>query len=848
MARRPLLIWLLFVLVTGAIFLTYALTSLSFGHGEFVLPLDDVYIHFQYAKQIALGQPYIYNPGQPPTSGATSFIYPWLLAVGYLLGFQELRLSLWAMGIGALALLGSLWLVYRLLKAHDAPDWLAVLVALVFGVTGSVSWHFMAGMETGLMMLFMLATLYGVVTQRLRWFVVSASLLALTRPEGGVLAAIGVAVMFVRAHRRVPLRQSWLMIIPILAVFVQPLVNLLVTGSAVATGNSVKSILGTVPFYWDDVIRRILDNFLRMWVEFITGVSPREGLYVPYLVGPLALAFLIGGLFSRRYRLVNAMLLLWLLAGTASIATLDTAFWHFKRYQMPLIALLFPAAGWGLDWAVKRVGAQRAVPLRYAIVPLCSLGLIIALTTGAAFLDHFALNVGYVYAQPLQMARWLRANTPEDAVVAVHDVGMMRYMGERTTLDMVGLTTPGAAAYWRNGPGSVAEFLIQERPDYIASYGKGHGLGLELIANTRIYGDPLAEFPVDLDPNYNVALAADYQGIYQPDWESVPVDWVHYSLQPSQTGFNLWQGEPMPNTGSGWVNVGNIESENRNNYQWSNQNKVFGFPTDVFELDYVSCLIEDCVMLDAGRAITGEESFSLSSGYPDSGGAWDVVLVTRLQPVSAGTLDIYANGELVGTRWIPEIPGKWLEIATLIPRDIVLKNHDIVTKVDIRIVPHMGDSYYMPFYHWIDGAGQIEPRPEDEIAAYQDGHFFLSSLNTAYEPDTNQLKMALNWYTDGSAEGDYRFFAHIYNDINQPPIAQYDNYPNNGTLPPGNWLPGALHDEVEIDLSNVPPGTYKLAIGFYNPYTGERLMPESDVYEVSPDGRLWLDDVVVPGE
>src|SRR5690606_2964889 len=157
---------------------------------------------------------------------------------------------------------------------------------------------------------------------------------------------------------------------------------------------------GTVPFYWDDVIRRILDNFLRMWVEFITGVSPREGLYVPYLVGPLALAFLIGGLFSRRYRLVNAMLLLWLLAGTASIATLDTAFWHFKRYQMPLIALLFPAAGWGLDWVVKRVGAQRAVPLRYAIVPLCSLGLIIALTTGAAFLDHFALNVGYVYAQP----------------------------------------------------------------------------------------------------------------------------------------------------------------------------------------------------------------------------------------------------------------------------------------------------------------------------------------------------------------------------------------------------------------------------------------------------------------
>ena len=117
------------------------------------------------------------------------------------------------------------------------------------------------------------------------------------------------------------------------------------------------------------------------------------------------------------------------------------------------------------------------------------------------------------------MARWLQANTPKDALIAVHDVGMMRYMGGRNTLDMVGLTTPGAAAYWRNGPGSIAEFLIQERPDYIASYGKEHGLGLGMIAQTSIYGDPLAEFPVVLDDYYNVALAGNLQGVYQPDCE-----------------------------------------------------------------------------------------------------------------------------------------------------------------------------------------------------------------------------------------------------------------------------------------------------------------------------------------
>ena len=76
--RRPLLIWTLFCLTAAAVFLAYAFASLAAGRGQFVLPLDDVYIHFQYAKQLAHGQPYVYNPGQTPTSGATSFLYPCL--------------------------------------------------------------------------------------------------------------------------------------------------------------------------------------------------------------------------------------------------------------------------------------------------------------------------------------------------------------------------------------------------------------------------------------------------------------------------------------------------------------------------------------------------------------------------------------------------------------------------------------------------------------------------------------------------------------------------------------------------------------------------------------------------
>ncbi len=822
--RRSLFIWLLCCLVAGAVFVVYVLASLAAGRGEFVLPLDDVYIHFQYARQMASGQPYVYNPGQPPTSGATSFIYPYVLALGYLLGFQALRLSLWAMIVGALALAGSLWLVYRLLKAYDAPDWLAVLTALIFGLTGAVNWHFMSGMETGLMTLFTLATLYAVVTQSVAGFAISASLLALVRPEGGALALIGAGAMLVQAwaarEARVQRSRWWLLLVPVLAIFVQPVVNLLVTGSAVATGNSAKSILGSVPFYWDEALRRILENFLRMWGEFITGASPREGLYLPYLVGPLALVFLVGGLVRRRYRIVNSMLILWLLAGTAAVATLDTAFWHFKRYQMPLMAMLFPVAGWALNHVLVTLRARRAALLRYAVAGLMAAGLAVALLIGAAFVGHFALNVNYVYLQPLQMARWLKAHTPQDAVVAVHDVGMMRYMGERTTLDMVGLTTPGAAAYWRNGPGSIAEFLIQERPDYIASYGRGHGLGLELIANTRIYGDPLAEFPADPHPNYNVALAADYQGIYQPDWEQIVQAWDEYENAASIT----------------MINVSNLESEAQVQYFWRDHDRLPGFPTDIQELIIPNCPIEPCTLLDGMRRISGAESFVLS---PQA--AQPIYLLTFVHPGSHGTLDIYANDQFMSRRWIPDMPGWIISIPTTIPSEFVTGE-----SLTIRIEPTVADGYYMPLRHLaIQADFDPEPPPGQPLATYQNGALELSEIWQRI--NRNQaLELSLYWYSDGSAEGDYRFFVHLYDDINQPPVAQMDRYPLIPPSPPGNWLPGPHPDSVVVDLNDVPPGTYKLAIGFYNPYTGERLMPESDVYEISADGRLFLEEIEIP--
>jgi hypothetical protein len=60
-------------------------------------PLDDAYIHFQYARAIAEGHPMRFQANEPITSGATSLLWPAVLA------------PFWAMGARGNAIVWPAW-------------------------------------------------------------------------------------------------------------------------------------------------------------------------------------------------------------------------------------------------------------------------------------------------------------------------------------------------------------------------------------------------------------------------------------------------------------------------------------------------------------------------------------------------------------------------------------------------------------------------------------------------------------------------------------------------------------------------------------------------------------------
>lgn len=813
----PRWVWLLALGGLLLLLAAYALTAHAAGDGAWVLPLDDAYIHQQYACQLADGAWYQYNTGDLPTSGATSFIYPYLLAIGCGLGWRELSLAWWAVLIGALGLWLSSVAVYALARVFVAQRG-AVFAMLLFLFASPLAWHTMSGMETLLMVTSTLWVVLGFALQKWRVLLVSLVVLGVTRPEGAPMVLVVLtAVLLERERWQLRRRWKW-WLLPLGVLTVQPLVNVLFTGSWVATGNQSKSILATLPPDWGSIASRVLINWAQMWREFLLGDSAIGVLYTPPLLGVVALFGLAIVLHRRDTRLLAVVMLLWLLGVSLAIATLDNAFWHFKRYQVPLLALLYPLAAWGA-WALRR---WRALVWGGVLVAFVSLPM---LTT--TFLSYYAQNVGYVVAQPLAMARWLRANTPPTALVAVHDVGMMRYMGQRATLDMVGLTSRGLASYWRNSVGSVVEALRHARPDYIASYGRGHGYGLAYLEATRLYAQPLAVFDVGALPPTNVALAASVQAIYQPDWEAIGD--AALPVQASSLHYLGWlSADPRRAFALATeVNVADIASEAAADYSWQST-YVGGFISEAYDFETVGCA-QNCRVLDGGRRLNGRERFDVALD-PQK----DALLITRVHPQHDGTLDVAVNGVVVATRTLPAQAGMWLELATWLPRE-QLRTHNVIT-----LTPNVGDGYYMPYYHWVyqGDMPSLAPTPAKPLVVYGQNAVLLRSWQA--QQVGARLDVTLNWQVRRELVGDYRLFVHLYENKDAPPLAQCDGCALGGGLTLGNWLLGDFSDTISLAIGELPSGSYTLALGFYQPQTGERLVPQVGAGQ---DGRVWLGTV-----
>jgi hypothetical protein len=654
--RDPIALWLgaLAVVIAAA----FVIIDLAYNEGNFIAPLDDTYIHLQYASQLGQGNFFRYNPGDPISTGASSVLYALVLGAAYVIGFQGTLLLPFAVIFGilcyALTVMGT-YVLGRRLMSKQAGIWAGVLVA----VNGPLVWGATSGMEVGLVALLFVATLLAFVKEapghRFVTTPITAVLLALVRPEGLIFAGVICCAMgwtlLTALRQRILTRGTALaralwILLPIAAGAGQLLFYKLATGVMSANGIQSKSVLNDRPILFvEDAIDRTVTT-LRGYIDIFNGMSTRE-----YAFPGALLLFLIGFVYLVVKRSPWRPLVIAMMVGFVTVfvstATLNSALSFHLRYVQPLtpVFVLFVVAGvYGLAQAVTHPRARRVGPHTVLAIVL-----IFSLVTLPSWGLRFGRESAQIRDMVVTTGAWVKGNLPKEARIGVLDVGAIAYFGEREVVDIIGLATNNMAKAYNNGTGSVYEALrhmpADQRPDYYAIY---QGVGGRFITEMNEVGllanPPLLSLGAQT-PNHifdGRITPYDRMEVYRADWSAAG------------------SGDEIRTSGTvrDYLNVADLDSEAKHGY--------------VPQMAHVSVQPTTFVrrvgpILDSSRKIVGGEQFTAGNLTPGK----PVTITSRAEITGEAEARVMVNGKEAGM-WQRKSSGTdWNQDTFTIPGDLV---------------------------------------------------------------------------------------------------------------------------------------------------------------------------------
>ncbi|MBI3451101.1 MAG: hypothetical protein HY049_19580, partial [Acidobacteria bacterium] len=179
--------------------------------------IDDAYISFRYARNLALGRGLVFNLGER-TEGYTNFLWTLFAAAAIRLGLDP---GVACQGLGIACAVATLLVVHRFGRDLGAGRWGALLAPAMLAVNRSFAAWATSGLETRLFTLLVIAAAWRLHAERRRLdearavFPFSGILIAaacLTRPEGYLALAVagaGVAIASLRKGGGRPYPLGW---------------------------------------------------------------------------------------------------------------------------------------------------------------------------------------------------------------------------------------------------------------------------------------------------------------------------------------------------------------------------------------------------------------------------------------------------------------------------------------------------------------------------------------------------------------------------------------------------------------------------------------------------------------
>jgi arabinofuranosyltransferase len=491
-AARAALV-LLVVLVAGLWLFLVREQTLAGTRG---FPLDDSWIHLHFARNLAEGAGFSYNPGVP-VAGSTAPLWTLALAGVFWLGGAGV---MGAKVTGTVLAAGVPLLTWRLARAWTGSRRLALLAGVCLAGSGPLLWGALSGMEVALAALLVTGALLAHTHDR-PWAVGALlGLAALTRPESILLAPLIWLGGPLTAGRAVALAVPLTLLLAPWAAF-----NLWTTGGVLPATASAKVEGGLVALLSGnrEPLRQALISrplaFAWDWVSWLWSVNA----LLPVLVVPgLAVAWARGGraLFWPATALIVHPIAMALLAAYRGPGFQE------GRYSIQLLPLAFTVAAMALAPGARGDPSRLGRAVRGGL----ALGLVVA---GIVALPPAASRYGWavqnIEAMQVHVGRWVRAHTPPGARLALNDVGAIAYVSRREVVDMMGLVTPAIVPHRRGGEPAVLRYLEAACPDYLIVFPEW----FPALANDDHFA---AIYRVRLP--HNTVAGADEMVVYETVW------------------------------------------------------------------------------------------------------------------------------------------------------------------------------------------------------------------------------------------------------------------------------------------------------------------------------------------
>jgi hypothetical protein len=524
----------------------YYLHSEHQATGTYGFPLDDSWIHAQFARNLALGHGFSYNPGVP-VSGSTAPLWTLLMAAGYLVtGDPVLSGNL----LGVLFLGLTVFFVYTLVRAISNDPREALFAAVMTAALPRLVWASLSGMEVTLAVLLSLAgvvahVLYGRSGDRRQYFsTLLFGLASLARPECAVFflaAMVDRILVAALIEWREVAAKGWL--VPILIhvcvyfIVIAPFLLFSKTFgigflpntayakallwnrgliAAIATGSRVEFLRSftTNPF----------DYFMSYLHESLRN---NPVLFMLTSFGFLRLVFLVPYGERSQYRsfIIPLLVILFPLA-IGIVVPFGQASYQEGRYIAPVAPLILVMGVVGL-YGAARYGARIFAEAKFLGRPaklvlersLVWLFMILALASQFRNLWYrgqvFAKEVSNIEDMQVSIGKWVDLNLPKDALIAVNDLGAITYFSQRRVLDTVGLISPEVLRYRRQGErleAAAFRFLRARKPDYAIIFPDWYP---DIVKRERLV-EPI--YCVTLRDN--VVAGGDEMVVYKLHWDA----------------------------------------------------------------------------------------------------------------------------------------------------------------------------------------------------------------------------------------------------------------------------------------------------------------------------------------